>query len=153
MNTKLFLFLGAFLTLMFSGCAPKEDLAPKDVSEKAKLFNLPKENKAGVYIYRDSSFGAALKKNLYIDGKFIAESSPYMFFYVEIEGDKEHKFSTSSEFSRNNLFLKTEKNKLYFIRQYMKIGLFTGASDLELVEEDIAKKAILDSDMELGNTN
>ena len=151
MNTKLFLFLGVFFALVFSGCASKENLAPKEVSEKAKLFNSPKENKSGIYIYRDSIIGSALKKDLFIDDKFIAVSSPNMFFYEEVDGDKEHKFSTESEFSANHLIIKTEKNKLYFIRQYIKMGAFVGGANLEIIEDEVAKKAILDSEMELGN--
>ena len=153
MNTKIFFIVGVFLTLIFSGCAPKENLAPKEFSEKAKLFNPPKDNKSGIYIYRDSILGAALKKDLFIDNKLIGESSPKMFFYEEVDGDKEHKFSTESEFSANDLILRTEKNKLYFIRQYIKLGAFVGGANLELIDENIAKEAILDSDMELGNTN
>lgn len=152
MNTRLFLSVSILFTIIFTGCASKGNLASKEVSESTKLFSQPKEGYSGIYIYRDSILGGALKKDLFINDKFIAESSPKMFFYEEVEGDKEHKFSTESEFSPNDLFLKTGKNKIYFIRQYIKMGAFVGGANLEVVDEETGKKAILDSSMELGNT-
>ena len=126
--------------------------APKEVSETAKLFNPPKDGKAGLYIYRELGVGAALKKDIFINDKLIAESSPRMFFYEEVDGDKEYKISTESEFSPNDLLLKTEKNKLYFIKQYIRMGVFVGGANLEVVDEEVGKKAILNPSMELGNT-
>ncbi|RZV12776.1 DUF2846 domain-containing protein [Aliarcobacter butzleri] len=153
MNTKLLLIIGSIISvLLFTGCASKQNLASKEESAQAKLFNIPNEGKAGIYIYRDSTLGGALTKTIFIDDKPIAVSSPKMFFYTELEGDKEHKISTQSEFSPNDLFLKVEKNKLYFIRQYIKFGVFVGGANLEVVDEEVGKKAILDSSMELGNT-
>ena len=151
---KIFQYLLATFvaSFMLIGCASKGNLAPKEVSETAKLFNPPKDGKAGLYIYRELGVGAALKKDIFINDKLIAESSPRMFFYEEVDGDKEYKISTESEFSPNDLLLKTEKNKLYFIKQYIRMGVFVGGANLEVVDEEVGKKAILDSSMELGNT-
>lgn len=108
---KIFQYLLATFvaSFMLIGCASKGNLAPKEVSETAKLFNPPKDGKAGLYIYRELGVGAALKKDIFINDKLIAESSPRMFFYEEVDGDKEYKISTESEFSPNNLMLKVEK--------------------------------------------
>ncbi len=151
---KIFQYLLATFvaSFMLIGCASKGNLAPKEVSETAKLFNPPKDGKAGLYIYRELGVGAALKKDIFINDKLIAESSPRMFFYEEVDGDKEYKISTESEFSPNNLMLKVEKNKLYFIKQYIRMGVFVGGANLELVDEEVGKKAILNPNMELGNT-
>jgi hypothetical protein len=82
----------------------------------------------------------------------IAETSPNMFFYREVEGDKEYKISTESEFSPNDLILKAEKDKNYFIKQYIKPGVFVGGANLKVVDEEVGKKAIMNPRMELGNT-
>lgn len=132
--------------LFISGCATVP-MEPKDVSTKAKSFNPPSEGNAGLYIYRDSSFGAALKKNIWVDDKCIGESAPKVFFYQDVKGNLEHKISTESEFSPNDLLLKTESGKNYFIRQYIKMGAFVGGANLELMEESEGKKAVSELEM------
>ena len=79
---------------------------------------------------------------MWVDGKCIGETAPNVFFYEEVEGDKEHKISTESEFSPNDLLIKTKSGMLYFIRQYMKFGVFVGGAGLELVDEEEGKKAV-----------
>lgn len=52
----------------------------------------------------------------------------------------EHKISTESEFSPNNLLVKTENDKNYFVSQYIKMGVFVGGAGVELVDEKKGKK-------------
>ena len=130
-------------TLLISGCASVE-MASKAESAKAKEFNPPSQGTAGVYIYRDSFVGKALKKDVWIDGKCIGESAPDVFFYTEVEGGKNHKVDTESEFSPNTLELMFDSGKKYFIRQFIKIGVFVGGAGLEQVPDaqgkmDVAK--------------
>ena len=63
-------------------------------------------------------------------------------FYEEVQGDKEHKISTESEFSPNDLLIQAADGKHYFIRQYIKLGVFVGGAGLELVDEVEGKQAI-----------
>ena len=137
--------------VLFSGCATIP-LEPKEASIKAKTFNPPSDGNAGLYIYRDSIFGAALKKDIWVDDKCIGESAPKVFFYENVKGNQEHKISTESEFSANNLVVKTESGKNYYIRQYIKMGAFVGGANLELMEEEEAKKAILELEMSKKGT-
>ena len=125
-------------TLLISGCA-SVDMASKAESAKAKEFNSPSQNNAGVYIYRDSFVGKALKKDIWIDGKCIGESAPDVFFYTEVEGGKNHKVDTESEFSPNTLELMFEAGKKYFIRQFIKMGVFVGGAGLEQISEEQGK--------------
>jgi hypothetical protein len=120
----------------------------KEASAKAKQFNPPAAGNSGLYIYRDSFVGKALKKDIWLDGKCLGETAPDVFFYNEVKGDQEHKLSTESEFSPNDLVIQTLAGKHYFIRQYIKLGVFVGGANLELVNEDEAKKAI--SSLELA---
>ena len=125
-------------TLLFSGCASVQ-MAPKADSAKAKEFAAPKAGNAGVYLYRNSFVGQALKKDLWIDGKCIGESAPDVFFYTEVEGGKLHKIDTESEFSPNTLEIMLEAGKNYFIRQFIKIGVFVGGAGVEQVPEEQGK--------------
>ncbi|MGJ8619464.1 MAG: DUF2846 domain-containing protein [Methylophilaceae bacterium] len=130
------------LTLL-SGCAS----VPMETSQRTtevKQYNPPADGKAGLYIYRYGSFGAALKKDVWIDGDCIGETARNVFFYEEVAGDQEHKISTESEFSPNDLLLKAESGKHYFIQQYIKFGAFVGGAGLKLVDEEEGKKQIAD---------
>jgi hypothetical protein len=126
---------------ILSGCA-SVDMAPKADSAKAKEFNAPSKGSAGLYIYRDSFVGKALKKDVWVDGKCIGETAPDVFFYTEVEGGKSYKIDTESEFSPNTLELTAEAERNYFIRQYIKMGVFVGGAGLELMPEDQGKLAV-----------
>lgn len=125
-------------TLLVTGCA-SVDMATKEESAKAKEFKAPSANNAGVYVYRNSALGGALKKDIWIDGKCIGESAPNVFFYAEVEGGKTHKIDTESEFSPNTLELTLDTGKNYFIRQYIKMGAFVGGAGVEQIPEEQGK--------------
>lgn len=127
--------------LLISGCT-SVPMESKEKSELAKQFNSPSEGKAGLYIYRSGSFGGALKKDVWLNGKCIGETAPNMFFYEEVNSDSEQKISTESEFSPNDLIVKTESGKNYFVSQYIKMGVFVGGAGVELVDEKEGKKEI-----------
>lgn len=134
-------------TALISGCA-SVPMESKEASAKAKQFNPPAAGNSGLYIYRDSFVGKALKKDIWLDGKCLGESAPDVFFYEQVKGNQEHKLSTESEFSPNDLAIQTMAGQNYYIRQYIKLGMFVGGANLELVNEDEAKKAI--SSLELA---
>jgi hypothetical protein len=139
MNRKLITL--ALITILLGGCAS----VPMESAEKtnlAKKFNPPSEGKSGLYIYRSGSFGGALKKDVWIDGKCIGETAPDVFFYEEVNANEEHKVSTESEFSPNDLVVMAEKGKNYFISQFIKFGLFVGGAGIELVEEEKGKEIV-----------
>jgi PBP1b-binding outer membrane lipoprotein LpoB len=135
------IFLITIFILLVSGCT-SVPMANVEQSNMAKQFTPPPEGKSALYIYRDSSFGGALKKDVLIDDKCIGETAPNVFFYKEVEGNKEYKLSTESEFSPNDLVLKVKSGKLYFIRQYIKMGVFVGGAGLELIENTKGKEAV-----------
>lgn len=91
----------------------------KEEDIRLKTFQKPAENKTGIYIYRNSFVGQALKKSIYINGEMIGESANKVYFYKEVEPG-EQTLSTESEFSENDLKLSTEGGKNYFFEQYIK---------------------------------
>lgn len=143
---KIVPVLSLAVVLLLSGCASVE-MASKADSAKAKEFNPPSQGNAGVYIYRDSFVGKALKKDIWIDAKCVGESAPDVFFYTEVEGEKTHKVDTQSEFSPNTLELMFESGKNYFIRQFIKIGVFVGGAGVEQISEEQGKKDVAKLEM------
>jgi len=128
-------------------------VAPISESNHAKQFEAPAPRKAGVYIYRTNSpVGSALKKDVYIDGECIGETSKGTFFYQEVEGDTDHSISTESEFSPNELTLYTETGRLYFIQQYIKMGVFVGGADVKVVDQDLGKTEVMKTKLAVKGT-
>ena len=116
---------------LFAGCA-SVPMESKEASNQAKSFSIPTGENAGLYIYRSGGPGTALKKDVWVDDECIGETAPNMFFYQVVKGNEEHKISTESEFSPNDLFIKTESGQNYFIKQYMKMGVFVGGANMAL---------------------
>ena len=144
---KKLLLAAVALTLILSGCASVE-MESSEKSNLAKKFNSPSPNKAGVYVYRkDTHFGAALKKSVWIDKECIGETAKGVFFYQEVDGDKEHTISTESEFSANDLIIKVKSGVHYFIEQYIKLGLFVGGAGVEQKDEATGKKDLAELNM------
>ena len=143
---KIVSVIALTVALLVSGCA-SVDMASKAESAKAKEFNPPSQGNAGVYVYRDSFVGKALKKDVWIDGKCIGESAPDVFFYTEVAGGNNHKIDTESEFSPNTLELVFEAGKNYFIRQFIKMGVFVGGAGLEQIPEEQGKTAVAKLEM------
>lgn len=139
----LFVIAASFLV---TGCA-SVNMAPKEESAKAKQFNPPSANNAGLYVYRNSFVGKALKKDIWIDGKCLGESAPDVFFYTEVAGGKSVKVSTESEFSPNDLMLNVDSGKNYFVRQYIKMGAFVGGAGVELIPEQQGKTDVAQLEM------
>ena len=129
------------VSTLFAGCA-SVPMESKEVSNQAKSFSIPTGENSGLYIYRSGGPGTALKKDIWVNDECVGETAPNMFFYQVVKGDEEHKISTESEFSPNDLLVKTESGKNYFIKQYMKMGVFVGGANLEVVDAGAGKKAI-----------
>ncbi|AUB85605.1 DUF2846 domain-containing protein [Candidatus Thiodictyon syntrophicum] len=141
------LSLIALAASLLAGCA-SVPMESTEVSARVKAFKPPSEGNAGLYLYRGSGVGTALKKDIWVDDKCIGESAPNVFFYEEVKGGRAHKISTESEFSPNDLLVRTENGKDYFIRQYIKMGVFVGGANLELVNNEEGKRDV--SDLELA---
>ncbi len=146
---KLSASTALLVALVLSGCGSVE-MAPQMESAKAKSFGAPQNGNAGVYIYRNSSFGGALKRDIWIDGECLGQSGPFVFFYTQVPGGKNYEIATESEFSPNILNTNLEANKNYFFRQYIKLGVFVGGANIEAVSENQGKQDIASLEMAKG---
>lgn len=141
-NTIMKILLPVVLSLAFVGCASVPQATPQ-LSQQAKKLDAPTEGNAAIYVYRSNSIvGAALKKDVWIDGECLGETARGTFFLKEVAGNQKHTVSTESEFSPNHLALTTEAGKQYFIQQYIKPGVLAGGANLKQVDEQTGKKAI-----------
>jgi len=132
-----------------TGCATVPLQMP-EMAASAKEFVPPPPDKAGLYIYRSSFTGQALKKDIWVNGECVGQSANGVFFYHEVQGDSEHTVATESEFSPNELKIMVQGGINYFIEQYLKMGLFVGGAGLEIVDPETAKKIIAKLDLAVG---
>lgn len=149
MKTNHNITLLALSALVLSGCA-SVNMVSKEESDKAKQFSAPSAGNSGVYVYRNSFAGKALKKDIWVDGNCLGESASDVFFYTQVEGGKKHRIETESEFSPNALEVFMETGKNYFVRQFIKLGALVGGADLEQIPEeqgkaDVAKLSLAQS--------
>lgn len=128
--------LGTLLVAIFivTGCA-SVPMAPLEQDTARKEFSRPPADKAGLYVYRNSFVGQALKKNIYVDGVLLGESANKVYFYKEITPGQ-HQLSTESEFSDNAITFQAEGGKNYFAEQYIKMGVFVGGANVKMVTEE-----------------
>ncbi len=134
------LFLCGSILVLFYGCATVR-IAPSSLAQEAKKFVAPEMGQAGLYVYRDGIFGSILKKDIWVDGECLGESAPKVFFFMRLPAGK-HTIATESEFSPNTLSLDMESGKNYFVRQYIKMGVFVGGANLKLVDEEKGRVAV-----------
>lgn len=139
LKMKKVLLATAIVTSLLAGCA-SVPMADKTETNSAKEFKEPSGNVAGVYVYRiDTAFGAALKKDIWMDNECVGETASGVFFYQEVEAGKEHTLSTESEFSPNTLAFEAKSGELYFYEQYLKMGAFVGGAGIKKVDNAMGK--------------
>lgn len=134
---------------LLGGCA-SVPLASNAENATAKSFPAPESGKAGLYVYRDSFVGKALKKDVYLDGRCLGETADRVFFYQQISASQPHTLGTESEFSPNNLTLNVAPGKNYFVRQYIKMGFFVGGAGLEQVPESEGMRVVSKPEVKLA---
>lgn len=130
-------FLGAALLAAASlagGCA-SVPMASDAEDTALKTFAKPAADKSGLYIYRNSFGGQALKKNVYVDGVLLGETANKVYFYKTIAPGQHH-LSTESEFSDNSITFDADAGENYFAEQYIKMGVFVGGAGLKMVSEE-----------------
>src|SRR5688572_11398680 len=108
----------------------------------------PKPDVAGLFIYRNESFGGAIRMDVEIDGKPIGQSAAKTYFYKEVTAGK-HTVTSKSE-NTDTIEVDTVAGKLYYIWQEVKMGLLYARTKLTLVGEEEGKKGVLESQLAAG---
>jgi Protein of unknown function (DUF2846) len=85
---------------------------------------------------------AHFRKSMYVDDQLPGESAPMIYLYKAVTPG-EHTISTESEFSNNDLIVRTGPGMNYSVRQYIKFGVFAGGANLELVPEEDGNKGVM----------
>jgi hypothetical protein len=136
-NRTFVLLLG----IAMAGCAsvPMGDVT-KDAELKA--FKISAE-KAGIYIYRNESIGAAVKMDVGMDGQNIGQTAAKTYLYKEVSPGL-HTITSSAE-NTDTLHVDVKKGTLAYIWQDVKMGMLYAGSRLHLVSPEEGQKGVLES--------
>jgi hypothetical protein len=135
------MFVAAVLASSLVGCAsvPMGD-AKQDAA--LKTFSVPAD-KAGVYIYRNESMGAAVKMDVEVDGKVIGQTAANTYLYKELAPGK-HTISSKAE-NTDTIEIDAKPGTLTYVWQEVKMGLMYARTKLNLVGEAEGKKGVLET--------
>lgn len=104
-----------------------------------KTFAVPKD-KAGVYIYRNESMGAAIKMGVELDGKAIGQTAANTYLYKEVTPGK-HTFTSKTE-NDSSIEVDAQPGTLLYIWQEVKMGVLSARSKLQLVDQAKGQKGV-----------
>lgn len=136
MFKKLLAVVGLSLTIVGCASVPMGDAGKNSELKKFAV----KEDVAGIYIYRNETFGAALKMNVFVDGKLLGQTAAHTYLYTEVPPGS-HAIS-SKDGNAAELTINAVAGKLYYIWQEVKMGLVSGNSKLNLVDEATGQKGV-----------
>jgi hypothetical protein len=145
MSTKVLFCAAAISISLLSGCA-SVPMASKEQDAALKNFQAPPENNAGLYIYRNTFAGQGLKKTVSLDGSVIGETANKTYFY-KLLTPGQHTLSTESEFSDNAITFHADAGKNYYVQQFIKMGVFVGGANLEVMSESEGEKEIMQCEL------
>jgi hypothetical protein len=105
----------------------------------AKRFEVPPDQ-ALLYVYRDETFGSAIKLTVLVDGQHVGDTAAHTFLLVPVAAGRHEVVSKSEKDS--TVDLTAENGKAYFVWQEVKMGLFAARSELHVVSEEDGRKAV-----------
>ena len=145
MKKNIFACIG--LIMLATACASIK-AAPESQDQEAKNFN-PVPNKGVIYIFRDEDFGSALHKEVKLNGKTLGETGPKSFFRVVVTPGK-CVIDSNGESKRT---LTVKAGDVYYVWQEIKMGLFSGSSQLETVPATRGRQGVIDSKLIQSKTD
>jgi hypothetical protein len=128
----------ASLVLILASCATVP-MAPPAEDAAAKKFEVP-PGKALVYVFRNTSFGAAIRFDLSVNGKPIGKSARYTYFVVEAQPGP---ITIKAEAENTTeMVVNAEAGKIYWVNQEVRLGFIMARVGLTQVVEDEGRKAV-----------
>lgn len=138
MSTKLFSTILIAAALSIGGCA-SVPMASLERDAAAKSFAV-RPDKSNIYVYRNESFGAAVKLPIVLDGQAVGDTAAKTYLLLEVAPGR-HTLVSKSE-NDSVLPLTTVPGKNYFVWQEIKMGMFSPRTALHLVEEPAGQSAV-----------
>jgi hypothetical protein len=114
------------------GCA-SVPMASTDADAKAKTFVAPPSGQANIYVYRNETFGAAIKMPLLLDNQSIGDTGPHTYAFKQVAPGR-HTIISKTE-NDAHIDLDVQAGNTYYVWQEVKMGAFAARSALHLVDD------------------
>lgn len=134
-----FLTAAVLAASLATGCA-SVNMADTTQDAQRKTFSAPAD-KAGIYIYRNETMGAAIKMPVAINGQVIGETAANTYLYKEVAPGK-HEVHSMTGGSENKVEVDAKPGTLTYIWQEVKMGLIVAGSKLHLVSPEQGQKGV-----------
>ena len=127
--------------LVMSGCV-SVPIASKSADVQAKQF-APTSDKATVYIYRNESFGSAIKMPLLIDNVAVGDTASKTYVVKQLAPGP-HTITSKTE-KDSTVTIDMLAGQIYYIWQEVKMGVFAARSELHVVDEQKGRAGVQES--------
>ncbi|MFC5526795.1 DUF2846 domain-containing protein [Rhodanobacter ginsengisoli] len=139
---KKILALSALLgVLVMTGCA-SVPMASKSQDAQAKTFT-PAADKATVYIYRNETFGAAIKMPVLIDNVSVGDTASKT--YIEKQLPPGPHTVTSKTEKDSSVTIDMLAGQIYYVWQEVKMGMWAAGSALHVVDAKKGEAGVRES--------
>lgn len=142
--SKLVLVGSVLAASVLSGCA-SVPMATPAADQQAKQFSVTQDS-AKIYVYRNETLGAALKMPLTLDGKAVGETGPKTYYVFDVAPGSH---TLTSQGDESSLTVDATAGKIYYVWQEVKMGLMSGGSKLQLVDEAKGQAGVNESKLAL----
>jgi hypothetical protein len=138
---RLSAFLLVVAVALVSGCA-SVPMADPAADTAAKSFS-PPPGKAGVYIFRNESMGAAVKMDVFLDGRKLGESAAKTYFYVPVDPGSHEVMGKAENESR--VSFNAIAGRVYYFWQEVKMGVMLARNQLTQVDDAKGRAGVMES--------
>ena len=133
----LLFVLGFILIACITSCATT---GPKYSTAIPSIAALSKEQGRIIFYRPDTIFGAAMKPDIYVDGKKVGESIRGTAFYVDVTpGKHQVKVSAVMYPGETIIDIELQKNETIYVKTYMGGSAYAGRTNVEVVNSAQAK--------------
>ena len=124
-----------------TGCATTQ-MASSEEDAEAKRFTVP-EGKGRIYVYRNETFGGAIKIALALDGKMMGSTAPKTYFAWDVSPGK-HEITCIGE-DNIKLSVNAPSGRAVYVWQEMKMGTWSAGCALNLVDGTRGRAGVMES--------
>ncbi|HVT37184.1 MAG TPA: DUF2846 domain-containing protein [Nevskiaceae bacterium] len=133
--------ISAVLALaLMTGCA-SVPMATPEADAQAKTFKAPAD-KANLYIYRNESFGSAVKMTVLLDNQLAGDTGPHTYILKSVAPGS-HTLTSKTE-NDATLTIDAAAGKNYYVWQEVKMGALSAGSQLHLVDDTAGQAGVQD---------
>ena len=142
---KKFVLVGLMVSAL-AGCA-SVPMGSAQQDAALKTFTVSPD-KTGIYIYRNESFGGAVKMDVAVDGKPIGQTAAKTYLYEQVSPGV-HVVTSKAE-NTDSIKVDAKAGTLVFIWQEVKMGILYARNKLHLVSTDEGEAGVKETHLAVG---